>query len=134
MNNEEIIKKVVNQIIQEGDLEEVKKYFSTKYVAYNGNKIYKGHDFIKKWVKQIRLAIPDVKVVKIEFLNKSEKIITWQRTFKGTHKKNMRGIPASGKTIKWTEMIVSLFENGKISEEWVVSELKGELLLKSEKK
>ncbi len=33
--------------------------------------------------------------------------------------------------IKWTDMVVSRFENDKIAEEWVVSELMGELLLKT---
>ena len=42
----------------------------------------------------------------------------------------MMGIPPSNKTVKWNEMVVSRFEGDKIAEEWIVSELMGQLLLK----
>jgi predicted ester cyclase len=68
--------------------------------------------------------------LKVEFLVDEGAKITWQRTLEGTHQVDMQGIPASGKKVKWIDMVVSRFENGKIAEEWVVSELMGELLLK----
>jgi len=40
------------------------------------------------------------------------------------------GIKPSEKIIKWNEIVVSRFDQNKIAEEWVVSELKGELLSK----
>jgi predicted ester cyclase len=52
----------------------------------------------------------------------------------GKHKNNLKGIPATDKKVTWTEMVVSRFENNKIIEEWVVSELAGELMLKQPKK
>ena len=42
----------------------------------------------------------------------------------------LRGIPASGRKVKWVEMMVSRFEGGKIAEEWAASELAGELFAK----
>jgi predicted ester cyclase len=42
----------------------------------------------------------------------------------------MMGIPPSDKKIKWIEMVVTRFEGDRIAEEWVVSELAGQLLLK----
>ncbi len=131
MNNEQTIKLVISRLIEEGKLDVVEKSFSKNYVAHAGEKEYKGHDFIKNFAEQLHSAIPDIKVVKVEFLNKSGNIITWQRILSGTHKKNMMRIPASGKKVKWIEMVVSRFENGKISEEWIVSELMGQLLLKA---
>jgi len=131
MNKEETIKLAVNQLIGDGKLDVVGKIFSNSYIAHTGDKEYKGHVFIKKFAKQLRSAIPDIKVLKVEFLNKTDNVITWQRTFSGTHKENMMGIPAGKEKIKWTDMVVSRFEDGKISEEWVVSELMGELLLKA---
>ena len=52
---------------------------------------------------------------------------------KGKHTKSIKGIPASEKIIQWDEMIVSKFKDGKIEEEWIVSELVGKLLLKVSK-
>ncbi|MFT7489878.1 MAG: putative ester cyclase [Candidatus Promineifilaceae bacterium] len=46
----------------------------------------------------------------------------------------MQGIPASGKKVTWRDMVVTRFSDDKIGEEWVVSELMGELLLKVSRK
>ena len=72
-----------------------------------------------------------MRVVKVEFFTEeNNNIIVWQRTLKGKHINKIRGINPSKKTIKWNEMVVSRFDQNKIIEEWVVSELKGELLSK----
>ncbi len=42
----------------------------------------------------------------------------------------MMGIPPSAQKVEWRDIVVSRFENEKIAEEWTVSELAGELLLK----
>lgn len=46
----------------------------------------------------------------------------------------MMGIPASNQRVKWQEMIVSRFENDKIVEEWVVSDLAGQLMIRLPRK
>ena len=68
-------------------------------------------------------------IANIEFLAQDGNKIVWQRTLSGTHKVEMKGIPPSGKKIVWRDMVVSRFDNEKIAEEWVVSELMGEMLL-----
>ena len=42
----------------------------------------------------------------------------------------MKGIPASNKKVRWYEIVVSRFDNDKIIEEWVVSDLGFQLMLK----
>ncbi|RPJ76623.1 MAG: hypothetical protein EHM20_07215 [Alphaproteobacteria bacterium] len=133
MNKEEQIKKSNYQLIEKGDLHAVEKFFTPNYVAHAGDKDYKGHDFIKRFDKQIRTALPDISLMKVEILVNAGNTIAWQRTLNGTHKANMMGIPPSEKKIIWNEMVVSRFEDDKIAEEWVVSELAGQLLLKQPK-
>lgn len=130
MNKEQRIKIAFSQLMVECKLDEVENLFTKGYIAHAGKKEYQGLDFIKKYIKQLHSAISGIKIVEIVFLNKSSDTITWQRTLSGINNKKMKGIPASGKRIVWTEMVVSRFEDVKISEEWIVSELMGELLLK----
>lgn len=118
------------QLFDKGNLEIVDSVFSESYIAHMGDKSYKGHKFIKQFVKQIRIAIPNIKIVKIELLSETENTISWQRTLSGTHKESLKGIPPSNKKVKWHEMVVSRFDNGKILEEWIVSDLAFQLLLK----
>ena len=129
MNQEEKIKFGLEQLVK-GNFDVVDEIFSTDYLAHAGDKDYKGHGFIKRFARQLRRAIPDIRIVKIEFLAQAGDTVTWQRIFTGTHEENMMGIPPSGKKVKWIEMVVTRFKDKKIAEEWVVSELAGELALK----
>lgn len=120
----------MEQLIVQGNQVIIEVAFSTDYKAHSGGKIHSGHKFIKQFTKQIRKAIPDNKILKIDFLSETEDIITWQRTFTGTHIKDLKGIPASNKKVKWYEIVVSRFQNDKIIEEWVSSDLAFQLMVK----
>ncbi|MGA9467301.1 MAG: ester cyclase [Exiguobacterium marinum] len=133
MNREEQIRFAAYQVMELGRMEVVPEVFATEYVAHAGERTYKGHAFIRRFSKQMKTALPDVKVKKVEVLVQTEDTVTWQRTLVGTHQENMMGIPASGKQIEWVDMVVSRFQDGLIVEEWVVSELMGELLVKRPK-
>ncbi len=134
MNKVDHIKFAVKELFVQGNLEVVGEVFATNYVAHAGDKKYQGHDFVIKWTKQIHHAIHDIRIVDLLIICQDEQYVTWQRTLTGKHKNNLRGIPATNKKVTWNEMIVSRFENDKIMEEWVVSELAGELTLAQPRK
>lgn len=129
-NTKNIIELANNELIANGNLNIINEIFSSDYIAHAGNKNYTGHKFIKKLIIQLRSAIPDIHIIKIDILNQTKDTVAWQRTLKGTHSEKIMGIPPSGQKIKWNEIIVSRFDNNKIREEWVVSELAGYLLSK----
>jgi predicted ester cyclase len=130
MNKLNHVKYALDQIIGKGNTEIVDSSFSDNYVAHSGDKNYSGHKFIKQFAKQIRTAIPDIKILSVDQLSHTDNTLTWQRSFTGTHKANLKGIPASNKRVKWHEMVVSRFENEKITEEWLLSDLAAQLMLK----
>ncbi len=130
MDKEEHIRHANTQLIEQGDLDVVDSAFTAGYIAHAEDKEYKGHEFIKRFARQLRSAIPDIRILNIEFLVEAGNTIAWQRTLRGAHKADMMGIPPSGQVIIWHEMVASRFEGGKIAEEWVVSNLAGQLLLK----
>ena len=130
MNKENQLKFVVDQLIVKGNSDIVDEVFSDDYIAHSGDKNHKGKQFIKQFTKQIRTAIPDIKLIRIDILSQNENIISWQRSFRGTHKANLRGIAASKKKVKWYEIVVTRFEENKIIEEWLVSDLAFQLMLK----
>ncbi len=130
MNKEELIKGANDRLIEQGNLDAVDKFFTANYVAHSGDQDHKGQAFVRRFASQIRLAIPDISILKIEFFVKADNVVAWQRTLQGSHQSELMGIPPSGKKIRWQEMVISRFEGDKIAEEWVVSELAGQLLLK----
>ena len=130
MNNEERIKFANDELFGQGNSDVIDEIFATDYVVHAGGKDYKGHEFIKRFVSQLRSAIPDIRVLKVEILVQAGETIVWQRTFSGTHKANMMGIPPTGQKAEWRDMVISRFDGERIAEEWAVSELAGELLSK----
>ena len=130
-SNEERIKFGNDEIIGKGNLDAVDEIFATDYVVHAGGKDYKGHDFIERFVGQLRSAIPDIQVVEVEFRIEAGDTIVWQRTLSGTHKAGMMGIPPTRQKVEWRDMVVTRFDGEKIAEEWTVSELAGQLLSKS---
>ena len=128
-HNEQTLRCVIDELIGKGNLGIVDNSFVANYIAHTGETEYSGHTFIKRFANQLRAAIPDLQVVEVKFLAQDVNVIVWQRTLRGTHKVEMQGIPASGKKVQWVDMVVTRFEKKKIAEEWVVSELMGELLL-----
>ncbi len=132
MTNEEKIKYANDELFGKGNLEIVGEIFSTNYVVHSGCKDYKGHEPIKRFTRQLRSAIPDIRVEDVSIILISvEDTIAWQRTLSGTHDANMMGIPPTGKKVEWRDMLVTRFDDEKIAEEWTVSELVGQLLIKS---
>ena len=129
-NNEERIQFANDEILGKGKLGVVDEIFATDYVLHAGDKVHKGPAFVKRFAKLIRSAIPDLRVAKVAFLIQAGDTVVWERTLTGTHEAKMKGIPPSGRKVKWRDMVVTRFDGEKIAEEWGVSELAGELVLK----
>lgn len=129
MNREKQILYAAEQLFEQANVGIIETVFASDYVVHDGDKTHKGHKFIKQFINQLRLAIPDIKISRIDILSQTENIITWQRTFSGTHKRIFRAIPASFKKVRWNEIVVTRFEGAYIAEEWIVSSLAFQLLL-----
>jgi len=129
-SNEERVRFANAEIIGKGNLAAVEEVFATDYVVHTGGKDYKSPEFVRRFVGQLRSAIPDIRVVDVEFLIQVADTIVWQRTLSGTHQGNMMGIPPTGQKVEWKDMLVTRFKGEKIAEEWAVSELAGQLFSK----
>lgn len=130
LSYEERIRRANEELLGKGNLEVVNDVFADDYVVHAGDKKYHGHKFIIRFVRQLRAAMPDLRVVEVTPIFRAGKTMAWQRTLRGTHKAGLKGIPPSGRKVTWTEMLVSRFDGGKIAEEWAVSDLAGQLMLK----
>lgn len=76
-----------------------------------------GPEGAKQLVTVYRNAFPDVHFTIDEQIAEGDKVVTrW--TADGTHKGELLGIPATGKTSTVTGVAVDRFANGKIVESW----------------
>ncbi len=111
------------ELLNKGNLELAQEIFAPTYVFHDAEgDVEGGPDAIKAFVTSLRTAFPDLKV-EVEILATEGDRVTWLRTHRGTHQGEYLGVPASGRLITWREMIVTRYEEGKIAEEWGVSDL-----------
>lgn len=115
-------------IIERGEMDQLGEFFDENYLVHLTERdMVGGHGLVKRIISAIRRSFPDVQVA-VEVLVERGDRIAWQRTLTGTHRRAFRGFPGTGKTVTWRDMVTSRIENGRIAEEWVVSDLAGQLL------
>lgn len=119
-------------LIGDGNIQEIEKYFDENYVVNVGGLMKTGHEGIRGFTKAIHSAFSDLSV-DVTILVECGNRISWQRRVRGTQTGAFQGFPASGLKITWRDMVVSQFEDGKIAQEWVVSDM-AEALLRSRKR
>ncbi len=116
-------------LIIEGSLGQVADFFTVDYVAHvTGRDLARGYEVVKQVVRAYRAAFSELELT-IEVLVKAKNRIAWQRTFKAIHTGPFKGFPASHRPMVWRDMITSEFRDGRIAEEWVVTDLAEQLLL-----
>ena len=116
-------------LIANGNLDAIGDFFAEDYVAHvTGHDMTGGHDAVRNILGTLLRAFPDL-TVEVEVLLEGKNRVAWQRTLRGTHRRNFKGFPANGHEIAWRDMVTSEFRSGLITEEWVVTDLAEQLLL-----
>lgn len=129
MKPSDLIKLANQEVVEDGNFENLKNYFSEDYCIHLTNKkISGGHQLVKKSLQEMQKSFP-VLEVSIDILVESESRVAWQRSYKAVHENKFKNFPASGKGLKWRDMVVSEFKNGLIAQEWLITDLAEQLLL-----
>ena len=115
-------------LLVEGDLDAIPEHFGDDYVAHVTDRdIGGGHDTVRRIVGAMRKSFDELSV-EVEILVADGDRVAWQRTLRGVHARAFQGFPGTGKPLVWRDMVTSRFEDGRIVEEWVVTDLAERLL------
>ena len=116
-------------LIVNGDVDAIPEFFSAVFVAHLTDRdLPGGHDAVRRILDQYLRAFAPLQV-EVAILVESTDRIAWQRTLRGIHKGAFLGFPATGRPIVWRDMVTSRFEDGRIVEDWSISDLAERLLL-----
>jgi steroid delta-isomerase-like uncharacterized protein len=88
-------------------------------VVFNGQPV--ARDAFRQLVAARRAAFPDIHVTVEDQVAEGDKVST-RRTWQATHQGPYRGIAASGKRVKWSQISIVRFADGKIVEDWAVAD------------
>jgi predicted ester cyclase len=83
-------------------------------------------------VRRWRRAFRDL-AAEVEILVEGPDRIAWQRTARATHVDAYAGFPATGRRLVRRDMVTSRFHDGRIVEDWVITDL-AERLLRARKR
>jgi steroid delta-isomerase-like uncharacterized protein len=116
-----------DELLNKGNVGVARDLFAPSYVThYGGADVSGGPETIERFVNELRAAFPDLRV-EVEILATEGDRVAWMRTHRGTHQADFMGVPASGRSVTWRDMVVTRYEAGKIAEEWAVSDLAEQL-------
>jgi hypothetical protein len=68
---------------------------------------------------RLHRAFPDLHVTVEDLIEEGDKVVG-RNTLTGTHQGEYMGLPATGKSVTYSEIIIFRFVNGRIAETWGV--------------
>lgn len=113
-----IVRRFFDDVWNGQKLEVVDDVFAAT-VLLNGQPVPR--EAIKQLVAARRVAFPDIQVVVEDQVAEGDKVST-RRTWQATHRGPYRGITATGRRVKWTQISIVRLAQGRIVEDWPVSD------------
>jgi predicted ester cyclase len=108
----------VEEIIVGDGLDKLKDYLTDDYVDHSlPPGVPAGAEGLKQLIGMFKGASPDLKVTYEDMIAEGDKVVM-RVTNTGTHKGEMMGIPASGKSVNFSEIHIMRVAGGKFAEHW----------------
>lgn len=110
--NKEIVRQVINEVVNKGDLSLADKVLAKNYVYHFPTHDIHGPEGFKEFVTTMRTAFPDLHVTIEEIMAEGEKVAA-RVIMRGTFKGELMGIAPTGKKLEFQEAVFVRFENGR---------------------
>ena len=116
--NQAIMRRVIREIMVEGNLDLVDELFTEDIVNNHGNtREGGGREGEKARIRVFRLAFPDVNIAVDDIVTGGE-MAAARVTLTGTHRGDLGIISATNKKVNVTGITMMRFVDGQVSEEW----------------
>ena len=123
MKPEDVVRTACRVIWSEGRTERIGEFYAENFSAdYPTTNWGDGLAGIEALVTQIRSAFPDYHEQIDELIVAGDKVIV-RLTITATHRGDMPSIPATGRQVAFRDVTVCRVENGKIAQQWGVSDM-----------
>ncbi len=112
-----LVERMFDELINAGHLDVADELFSSDFVDHGAMGDMHGLDAFKEVVAMWRAAVPDVRC-SVENWFESGDMAAWNVRVTGTHKGEMMGIPATGRSFEYVTPNIGRFAGGKAAEHW----------------
>jgi steroid delta-isomerase-like uncharacterized protein len=115
--NKELLRIAVEEVWNKGNFDNMKEMVSDDFVIHFPREEIRGVENIKQFYTGLRKAFPDITFTIVDQVAEENKVVThWTAT--GTHKGEFKGIPATGRKVKFSAIDIDKLSNGKFVECW----------------
>ena len=115
MTSEEVMRRIFQQIVVEGDLDLADELLDENYVEHPED--VPGRQAWKDRIAMFRRAFPDLSVTIDEMVVDGDRVAT-RTTIRGTHKEDLMGLPATGRAVEVIGVDITHLRNGQAVERW----------------
>ena len=82
----------------------------------------RGREVWKQGLEVMRRGFPDIEAHVEDIFGVDDRVAV-RLSFQGTHSGEFQGIPATGRTVKYTSIEIYRISGGLIAEEWICSDM-----------
>jgi steroid delta-isomerase-like uncharacterized protein len=112
----------IDDIIVGDKIDKLGDYLTDDYIDHSQPPgIPPGIEGFKQMIGMYKRAFPDIKVKVDDIIAEDDKIVM-RGTSSGTHKSDLMGIPASGKSVNFAEIHIMRVVDGKFAEHWGIED------------
>ncbi len=118
--NKAIVRRYLEQVFNERRTDLFEEFLVENYQIH-GAGIPPGLEAAKEWHAMIGAAFPDMQLTVEDMIAEGDKVVV-RSAFSGTHQGELFGIPATGKRVTRTSVIIFRLAKGEIVEGWYASD------------
>lgn len=122
--NKALIRRGFEEGMNQHNLSVFDGLLAPNYVNHNMPAPAPGPEGMKQVLAMFLTAFPDFQVTIEDAIAEGDRVAT-RGTWRGTHKGDFMGIPATGKSVSVSYCDIWRFENGKAVENWVQMDMLG---------
>jgi steroid delta-isomerase-like uncharacterized protein len=121
------VRRVLDEAFNQGNLAVIDEVFTPNHFTHTASPgIQNNNEGLKQLVTLFRTAFPDLNCTVEDEINADGKVAAhW--TMSGTHKGPLMGTPPTGKSFSIQGLLFARIENGKIAEDWTLTDQMGML-------
>jgi steroid delta-isomerase-like uncharacterized protein len=123
-NNKRLADRVWEEVWHQGHLDRINELFASDFVRHDPGRTLRGPEENRQFISGLRAAFPDLRVVVEDQIAEGDKVCVRYR-FQGTHTGPFLGIPATGKQIAYSGILIYRIAGDKIDEQWTEFDLLG---------
>jgi steroid delta-isomerase-like uncharacterized protein len=126
-DNKSFVRSTTEEIWRTGDVTLIDTHMAPNYVLHKPPTGFSpDREGLKAILQAMHRAFPDLKMTVDAVVAEGDTVVQ-RRTYQGTHKGELFGIPATGKSITVSQITMSRVADGKFVEEWAETDFLGML-------